>query len=64
MFDNVDVVAETRRWAGSYNMHSHNGDGVVVENSRNIFGGELVGRVANEQAGLADGTIADDDAPR
>jgi len=45
-------------------VYSHNGDGVVIENSRNIFGGELVGRVANEQAGLADGTIADDDTPR
>lgn len=45
-------------------MHSHNGDGIVVENGRNIFGGKLVGRVADEQAGLADGTIANDDTPR
>lgn len=43
---------------------SHNGDGVVVKDSRDIFGGKLVGRIADEQTGLANSTIADDDTPR
>jgi len=43
--------------------HSHHGDGVVVEHSRDIFRWELVGRVADEKAGLADRTVADDNAP-
>lgn len=43
--------------------HSHDGDGVVVKDSRDIFRGELVGGVADQKAGLADRTVADDNAP-
>jgi hypothetical protein len=42
---------------------SHNGDGVVVEDGGDIFRGELVRGVTNEQTCLADGTVTDDDAP-
>jgi hypothetical protein len=42
---------------------SHNGDGVVVEDGGHIFRGELVRGVADQQTCLADGTVADDDAP-
>lgn len=42
---------------------SHYSDGVVVENRRNIFRGELVRSIADEKTCLADGTITDDDAP-
>lgn len=42
---------------------SHYSDGVVVEDRRDIFGGELVRGVADEKTCLADGTVADDDAP-
>jgi hypothetical protein len=41
--------------------HSH---GVVVKYGGDIFGGELVGCVGDEQASLTDGTVADDDTPR
>ena len=40
---------------------SHHRDGIVVEYSRHIFRGKLVGRVADEETGLADCTISDDD---
>lgn len=42
---------------------SHYGDGVVVEHGRDIFRGELVGGVADEQTCLANRTVADNDAP-
>lgn len=42
---------------------SHNGHGVVVEDGRDIFRGELVCRVADEETCLADGTVTDDDTP-
>jgi hypothetical protein len=42
---------------------SHNGHGVVVEDGGNIFRGELVGGIADEETSLADCTIADDDTP-
>lgn len=42
---------------------SHDGDSIVVENSRDIFRGKLVGGVANEQASFADSTVADNHAP-
>jgi hypothetical protein len=41
----------------------HDGDGIVVEDGRHILRGELVGGVGDEQAGLADSSISDDDAP-
>lgn len=49
-------------WVGRGRYHSHDGDGVVVEDCRDIFRGEFVGSVANEETGLANGTVADDNA--
>lgn len=49
---------------GQKRTDSHHRDGVVIEDSRNIFGGELVCCVADEEASLSNGTVADDDAPR
>lgn len=43
---------------------SHDGDGVVVKYSGDIFRGELVGGVTDEQTCLANGTVADYDTPR
>jgi hypothetical protein len=42
---------------------SHNSDGVVVKDRRDIFGGEFVRGVADEKTCLADSTVTDDDAP-
>lgn len=39
----------------------HYGDGIVVEDGRDVFRGELVGCIADEQARLADGTVTDND---
>jgi hypothetical protein len=41
----------------SYN--SHDSNGIVIEDGRDIFGGELVGRVTDEKASLAHSTITD-----
>ena len=41
----------------------HHGHGVVVEHGGDIFGGELVGCVGNEQAGLSNGAVTDHDTP-
>ena len=43
---------------GSWNVHDSNS--VVVEDSGNIFGREFVGGVADEQAGLANSTVTND----
>jgi hypothetical protein len=42
---------------------SHHSNGIVIEDGWDVFGGELVGGVANEQTGLAHGTITDDHTP-
>jgi hypothetical protein len=42
---------------------SHNSNSIVIEDGWDVFGGELVGGVANEQTGLAHGTITDDHTP-
>ena len=42
---------------------SHNGHGIVVEYGGNVFRGELVRGIADEQTCLSDCTVADDDAP-
>lgn len=39
----------------------HDGDGVVVKDSRNVLAGELVGRVADEQTRFPDGAVTDND---
>ena len=39
---------------------SHNSNCIVVEDGRDVFGGEFVCRVADEKAGLANGTVTDD----
>lgn len=42
--------------------NSHNGDGVVVKDRRDIFGWEFVGRVGDKQACLSDCAITDNHA--
>ena len=42
----------------------HNRDGIVVEDCRHVFRGELVCRVADEKTCLANRTVADDHAPK
>lgn len=42
--------------------HVHYRDGIVIEYGRDVFGGELVGRIADQQTSLADSTVTDDDA--
>ena len=41
----------------------HHGHGVVVEDGRDIFRGELVGCVRDEQAGLSHSTVPHHDTP-
>ena len=43
-------------------INSHDCDRVVVKDCWDVFGGEFVGSVANEEAGLANCTIANNDA--
>ena len=43
-------------------IHSHDCDRIVVKDCRHVFGGEFVGGVTNEEAGLANRTIAHNDA--
>ena len=42
---------------------SHDGDGVVVEDCRYVFRRKLVRSIADEQTCLADGAVANNDAP-
>jgi hypothetical protein len=53
------MQCENRAKLGS----SHNGHGVVVEDGRDIFRGELVRGVTDKKTCLADSTVTDDDAP-
>ena len=39
----------------------HDSDSIVVKDSGDILGGELVGGVRDQQAGLADSTVTNDD---
>ncbi len=41
----------------------HNGDRIVVEDCWDIFRGEFIGGIGDEEARLADSTVADYDAP-
>lgn len=43
---------------------SHHRDSVVIEDGRDIFRGEFICRVTDEETCLSNGTIADDYAPR
>jgi hypothetical protein len=42
---------------------SHDGDGVIVKYSRDVFRGKFIRGVAYEETCLADRTVADDDTP-
>lgn len=39
--------------------NSHNSDGIIVEDGGNVFGGEFIRRVTDEETSLANGTIPD-----
>ena len=39
---------------------SHDGNGIVVEDGRDVFRGKLVGGVTDKEARLADSTVTDD----
>ncbi len=39
-------------------LYLHDSDSIVVENSRDVFGGKLVGGVADQEACFSDRTIA------
>ena len=54
------VAAEDMNSSGS---NLHDSDSIVVKDSGDILGGELVGGVRDQQAGLADGTVTNDDTP-
>lgn len=41
----------------------HHRHGIVVEDCWHVFGGELVGGVANQKASLANGTVSDHHTP-
>lgn len=43
--------------------YSHYRDRIVVEDGRNVFGGELVCRVGDKKTCLADRTVTDNDTP-
>jgi hypothetical protein len=45
---------------GDMEGHSHNGNSIVIKDSRHIFGGELVCRVADQKTSLAHSTVTDD----
>jgi hypothetical protein len=46
----------------SYN--SHDSNGIVIEDGWDIFGGEFVGCVTDEETGLAHSTITDNHTSR
>lgn len=48
-------------WGGRKDVHDSNG--IVIEDGRDVFRGEFVGRVADEETCLADSTVTDDDTP-
>lgn len=43
---------------------SHNSNSIVIKDSRDIFGREFVGGVANQEARLSDRTISNHDASK
>lgn len=44
--------------------NSHNSNSIVIKDSRNIFGREFVGGVANQEARLSDRTVSNHDASK
>jgi hypothetical protein len=42
---------------------SHDGDGVIVKDGRDVFRGEFVRSVAYKETCFADRTVTDDDTP-
>jgi len=54
------VAAEDMNSSGS---NLHDSDSIVVKDSGDILGGELVGGVRDQQARLADSTVTNDDTP-
>ena len=45
---------------GDERLNSHDCDRIVIEDGWDVFGGKLVGSIADEQTGFADSTITDD----
>ena len=41
----------------------HDSNGIVIEDGRNVFRWEFVRGVGDQEAGLSDSTITDDDTP-
>lgn len=62
------MTKRRRAWRSSAGfervLNVHYGNGIVIEDSRDVFGGELVCCVADEKTCLAHSTVSDDDAPR
>lgn len=45
-------------------MNLHDSDCIIVEDGRDIFRRELVGRVGDQQTSLANGTVTDNDTSK
>ncbi len=39
--------------------NSHHGNSIIVKYGRDVFAGELIGRVTDQQTGVANSTVAD-----
>ena len=70
----IGSVAEVQQWKNRRTgcieqaqcigvVTNHDCDSIVVEDGRDIFGGEFVCRIADEETCLADGTVTDHHAP-
>jgi hypothetical protein len=57
---NMSVPAED---VDGVDCNLHDSDSIVVKDSGDILGGELVCGVRDQQAGLADSTVTNDDTP-
>jgi hypothetical protein len=57
-------IGTASKGGGLYRRHSHDGNGIVVEDGRDVFGGELVCRVTDQKTCLTDSTITDDHTPK
>jgi hypothetical protein len=62
---NFDVVGGfARHGMADESCYSHDSNGIVIEDGRDIFGGEFVGRVTDEETCLAHSTITDNHTSR